>query len=337
MDVAAELAEQASRAATGRLDVATAPARARILLREGRVAMVGGVQARPALGMRLVSGGCLSLTNLGTALNTHRQHPEMRLGDVLVRMGLVARAEVERVAWEQMCDDTAAILTWTDPTSTFTPLAPDTVPPAGPSVEELLNATGERARKWQAIVREIGGPDTVPTLSDEVMSAKDAALQPTDWAVLCRVDGRRSLRSIAEQAGFTLMEAASILKGLLAAGLATVPAARMPDTSTRPPSWPAPASMSIDLEPPRRKPAHPNRVPDATDGENAMNTPRVEVGSRNQGASAAHRSDVAPPAPPPPPPSTVWPVEQFDDPADLLRELSQLSGTDQTVRRRGAR
>lgn len=348
MDVAVELAGQASCAATGRLDIATAQARAQILLREGRIAMVSGVQARPALGMRLVSGGCLSLTNLGTALNAHRQHPEMRLGDVLVRMGLVARVEVEQVAWEQMCDDVAAILTWADPTSTFSPLAPDAVPPAGPSVEELLRAAGDRARRWQAIVREIGGPDTVPNLSEDLMSAKDAALQPTDWAVLCRVDGRRSLRSIAEQAGLTLMEAASILKGLLAAGLATVPDAHLPDISARPASWPAPASM--DHERPRAP--HLNHAPQDARAEfgrlAAPVTPAgadaigpTPVDTRSDATTAVPRPVPAPPPPPPPPPPPTadasWPVEQFDDPADLLRELSQLSGNDQTARRRGGR
>jgi hypothetical protein len=318
MDVAAQLAAAASRTVTGRLEIATSAAAATILLRDGRISAVTGVQARPALGMRLVSGGWLSLTSLGNALAAQSQHPQMRLGDVLVRMGLVSRGDVEQVAFEQMCDDVALILTWSEPVIALTEMMPDAVPPGGPQVDELLSAARERVHTWREMVRQIGGPDTVPQLSDDVMSAKDAALQPTDWAVLCRVDGHRSLRSIAEQAGLTLMEAASILKGLLAAGLTAIPAAHLPPAQSRPPSWPAPASASIDLQPPQ-----PTARPDA-----AVRRPAdVPV----TGASkTTHR------APPPPPPvKTVWPVEQYDDPADLLRELSQLSGTDQNARRRG--
>lgn len=306
MDVAAELLAQAERGATGALDIASSDNRAQIVLRDGRVATVSGAgQTRPALGMRLVSGGCLSLTNLGAALNTARQHPHMRLGDVLVRVGLVERHEVEAVAWEQMCDDVAAILAWPDPTATFTAITPDAAPPAGPSVPELLSAAGERRERWRQIVREIGGADTVPHLADDALGGTDAALRPTDWAVACRVDGRRTLRAIAEQSGFTLMEAASILRGLMAAGFATVPGMHLPTTSARPPVWPSPATTEIPHQssPPVQTPSPP------------------------------------PPRPAPPPPPTApaqWPVEAFDDPADLLRELSQLSDPEHTPRRRGS-
>ncbi len=210
-----------------------ADSQAHIHLHGGRVALLTGAQTPPALGMRLVSGGLLSLTNLGSALATQDKHPNMRLGDVLVRMGLVDRADVEAVAWEQMCDDMADILTWPEPTVTFTDAESGVVPPPGPSVEELLAAAAQRASQWQHVVREIGGPDTVPALSDDVMLAKDVALRPTDWAVLCRVDGRRSLRTIAKESGFTLLEAASILRGLLAAGLTSVPVKRVAPASSR--------------------------------------------------------------------------------------------------------
>ena len=59
MDVAAELLAQAERGATGALDIAASDNRAQIVLRDGRVASVSAAgQTRPALGMRLVSGGC---------------------------------------------------------------------------------------------------------------------------------------------------------------------------------------------------------------------------------------------------------------------------------------
>jgi hypothetical protein len=149
------------------------------------------------------------------------------------------------------------------------------------------------------MVREMGGADTVPHLADDAIGGKDAALRPTDWAVLCRVDGRRSLRAIAEQSGFTLMEAASILRGLMAAGFATAPGMHLPPMNTRPAVWPRPATAAAPHEP----------------------SPSVQV----------------PPAPPPPPTAPAqWPVEEFDDPADLLRELSQLNGSEHTPRRRGS-
>ena len=136
-------------------------------------------------------------------------------------------------------------------------------------------------------MRQIGNPDTVPNLCDDLLGTRDVALRPTDWAVLCRVDGQRSLRSIADQAGFTTLEAAQVLAGLIAAGLVTVPETHLPPPAARPAPWPAPASA----------PAPP------------------------------------PPAPAPPPPAPAV-EEDYADPADLLRELSQL-GADPATRRRG--
>ena len=144
--------------------------------------MSGARPTRPALGMRLVSGGCPSLTNLGAALNTARQHPQMRLGDVLVRMGLVQRHEVEAVAWEQMCDDVAAILAWPDPTQASPALNPDTVPPPGPKAFRNCSGGWER-RQRLAADRARSGADTVAHLADDAMGARMSALRPTDWAV----------------------------------------------------------------------------------------------------------------------------------------------------------
>ncbi|MEZ5185164.1 MAG: hypothetical protein R2720_05415 [Candidatus Nanopelagicales bacterium] len=307
MDVSAVLLAHATAGDTGRLDVAAPEATATILLYDGRLCSVDQSAAHPSLGMRLVSGGCLSLTKLGPAIKAQKQHPGMRLGDVLVRTGLVQRHDVEAVAWEQLCDDMATILRWREATATFTRLPHDQVPAPGPTVQEVLAVAGSRAHKWQRVVREIGGPDTVPDLSDEVMGTEDVALRPTDWAILCRIDGVRSLQSIAEQAGFTPLEAASILQGLIAAGLVTVPEVRIPITNPDP--WQAPVG--------EQSARHPAPVPPPVTHAVSLPTP----------PAAADRPPSAPPAAadkPPSAPPAAPSFDQFDDPADLLRELSQL-------------
>ncbi len=228
MNIAVELRERAGRGMSGRLDVVTARLTAQVWLREGRICTVSLSSATPALGMRLVSGGKLSLNSLGAGLATQRQNPQMRLGDVLVRMGLVTRQDVEAVAWEQMCDGMATLLDCSDSVCTFTSVPAASCPPAGPTVTEVITAAQSRASRWREIVRQVGGSDTVPALTDAVTHTHDMALRPEEWALLCRVDGRRSLHSMAQQAGFTTLEAASILQSLMAAGLVSVPVAPQP-------------------------------------------------------------------------------------------------------------
>jgi hypothetical protein len=235
MDIAAELRDLAARTATGYADVVSGQVTAQIWVSEGRMASVTLSCATPALGMRLVSGGKLSLSHLGEALAAQQQNPQMRLGDVLVRMGLVSRQDVEEVAWEQMCDDVATLLGLPEPAFSFTPVAVTAVPAAGPLIGEVLAAAGHRISRWHEVVRNVGGPDTVPALTDAMLGTRDTTLRPEEWAVLCRIDGRRSLMSIAQQAGFTTLEAASILQGLLAAGLVTVPPVMAPAPPPAPP------------------------------------------------------------------------------------------------------
>lgn len=275
MDIAGLLRDLATRGRSGHVDVVTPRLSGQVWVREGRICTVSLSSATPALGMRLVSGGLLSLNSLGAALATQQQNPHMRLGDVLVRMGLVTRQDVEAVAWEQMCDGMATLLGATEAASTFTQLQPAACPPPGPTIEEVLTAARDRAARWQEIVRQVGGTDTVPELADAMLHAPDLTLRPEEWAVLCRVDGRRTLASIAHQAGFTTLEAAGILRGLLAANLVQIPMTSLPAPA---PTAPAPT----------------------------------------------------------PAPVAAWgsSTDTFDDPSELLRELSELGGADFGGRRR---
>lgn len=272
MELAAELTSLATRAMSGRMDVVSDRVTGQIWLRDGRVCTVSLAQSTPALGMRLVSGGKLSLNSLGSALATQRQNPHMRLGDVLVRMGLVSRADVEAVAWEQMCDDMTTLLEPAEAVHTFTAVPGVQCPPPGPTVDELLAAVRTRAAARREVIRQVGGADVVPELSHTVLHAHDVALRPEEWAVLCRVDGRRTLTSIASQAGFTILEAASMLQSLIAAELVVVP---MVAPLVTPPAPAAPAAPANDW------------------------------GSAGQ---------------------------TFDDPSELLRELSELGGATSTGR-----
>lgn len=277
MDMATQLRDAASRGMSGHLDAVSVRLSGQIWLREGRVCTVSLSSATPALGMRLVSGGKLSLNSLGTALATQKQNPAMRLGDVLVRLGLVTRNDVEAIAWEQMSDGMATLLELPDVACTFTPVPAASCPPAGPTVEEVITAAQSRAARWQEVVRMVGGSDTVAELTDDVMGGHDMTLRPEEWALLCRVDGRRTLANIADQAGFTILEGASILQGLLAAGLVTVPQV---------PLMPAPTPVSAQM-----------------------------------------------PTPAPTPTGWTSKTDLFDDPSDLLRELSELGGAEFAGRR----
>jgi len=304
MEIAAQMRDAAARGLTGRLDITGSEGAAGIVFFRGRVCAVDKSAAGPALGMRLVSGGSLSLTRLGAALARQRQHPQMQLADVLVRMGLVDQQEVDAVTWEQMCDEVAEILGWSDATVRFTAGSDEGAAPAGRAVEDVLTTAAQRAQHWQQTVGRLGGPDTVPRPSDDALATRDAPLHPLDWAVLCLMDGERSLAAISAQSGLSTLEAAAVLESLVEAGLADLPQA------------PNPARARIpQVQPP---------VP----------LPRL---------AEAPKQPAGKPAPRPAGPVTAQdpagprPADTFDDPAELLRELSQLSHGSLGARTRGGR
>ena len=53
----------------------------------------------------------------------------------------------------------------------------------------------------------IGGADGVPVLSTAAPAAPDVVLGPYDWALLCKVDGDRTIADLADDCGFTVFEA----------------------------------------------------------------------------------------------------------------------------------
>ena len=76
-----------------------------------------------------------------------------------------------------------------------------------------------RAPTWERLTREIGGPDAVPVLATAGAADSDVVLGPGEWAMLCKVDGERSVADLAADCGFTVFEAGHIIAALAKAGL----------------------------------------------------------------------------------------------------------------------
>ncbi len=216
------LLELASQQATGALIIRdTEDDEATVWFRDGFVYAVSVPGRRPLLGVRLMSSGAITPEALAEALEVQRTELQgWRLGELLVHLGFVDRSVVESFVLEQQRDMMADLLTWTMLSHVFrngrrtrTDLAPAV------EVVDLLAEARDRRSRWSAIVEGIGGPEAVPLLAASSSGATDVVLGPHDWALLCKVDGQRTLSDLADDCGFTLFEAGQVLAGLLAAGL----------------------------------------------------------------------------------------------------------------------
>ncbi|CAB4932177.1 unannotated protein [freshwater metagenome] len=219
------LLEMASQQATGCLTL-TEPEgdESTVWFRDGEVYSVSVPGRRPLLGVRLVSSGALSPEALAEALEVQRTDLQgWRLGELLVHLGFVDRTTVETFVGEQVCDQVADLLHWRVAEHIFAN-GKRTRQDISPAIEvtDLLHLAQERDGHWAEITPFIGGPDCVPVLSSSPNTSSNVVLGPYDWALLCKVDGIRSIADLADDCGFTVFEAGMVVVGLLEAGLVDI-------------------------------------------------------------------------------------------------------------------
>lgn len=200
---------------------------------------------RPRIGMRLVAAGVVSPDQLAAALDTQRREAERdgstgngpRVGDVLVSSGAVSRAVVEQVARAQLADNMASLLTWEVSETRFESVASGGSPSPSElpvNVEQLLVEADARRPILLELLRRQGGPTAVPDLVGVPTFDPHPTLGPHDWALLCKIDGRRKTIELAQSCGFTMLEVAQTLDGLISAGLVSIE--QQPPKETRPTS-----------------------------------------------------------------------------------------------------
>ncbi len=196
-----------------------------VWVRQGELYAMQVPGYRPALGVRLLSGGLVCPEQLSEAAAEQRErlHPP-RIGEVLVARGYVSAEVVAAFVHEQVLDQLADLLDLEVLRARFHPgrrIRQDVIAPT--PVEELLVAAHEwRARRRDAL-RRVGGPRVVPHLRPPGQGSTQTPLGPDDWALLCRVDGRRDITELARVCGFTLQQAARIVADLALTAVLLLP------------------------------------------------------------------------------------------------------------------
>ncbi len=202
-----------------------------VYLKDGLVYSVFVPGRRPMLGSRLMSSGELAPEALAEALEIQRTELQgWRLGELLVHLGYVDRGVVESFVTEQLLDMATDLLGAAVSSHRFRAkklTRQDVAPPI--AVPELLAAAGERRAEWGQITTAVGGALGVPRLATTAPAANDVVLGPGDWAMLCKVDGARTLAELAEDCGLTLHEAGRLVASLTSAGLVEVDVPELDD------------------------------------------------------------------------------------------------------------
>ena len=202
-----------------------------VWVREGRIYAMQVPGYRPALGIRLLSGGLVSPEQLSAAAAEQRDHvPSHLIGQVLVAMGFVVQEVIEAFVRDQVRDQVADLLDLEVLGGQFHAgrhVRQDIIEPT--DVDTLLAIARENRDRRADVLARVGGPAVVPALGPPTTGPIQTPLGPYDWALLCRVDGRRDLTELARICGFTVVEAAQVVADLVTTGLLALPRAPQPD------------------------------------------------------------------------------------------------------------
>jgi hypothetical protein len=249
-----------------------------VWVRGGRIYAMQVPGYRPALGIRLLSGGLVSPEQLSAAAAEQRERfPGHLIGQVLVGMGYVDAQVIDAFVRDQVRDQVADLLDLEVVSAEFHEgrhVRQDIIEPT--DIDQLLAVARANRDRRAEVLERVGGAHVTPVLGPPGTGPAQTPLGPYDWALLCRVDGRRDLTELARVCGFTVVEAAQVVADLAMTGLLAIPepppadestlapvVALHPPTEPEDPQWrfdgtdagePVPIGATAALEAPERSP-----------------------------------------------------------------------------------
>jgi tetratricopeptide (TPR) repeat protein len=236
----------------GTLHLVRGQERQRLRFRRGHIVNAHTSVLEERLGEMLVRRGLLSEADLARATEIVVRDGR-RLGEVLAEMGLIDASGLEDAVALHVHEMLARVFAWHDGTYAF-----EEQPEGGPGEELTLKlSTGELILEAVQAVRDpdvvryaLGDMDRVlvPS-SDPLLRFQKLTLSPADGFVLSRVDGVTSAREIVQMIPLPAEQTQRSLLGLLSTGVVEYAGVRRPRDASAP-VHPAP-------EPPPATPAAP--------------------------------------------------------------------------------
>jgi tetratricopeptide (TPR) repeat protein len=205
---------------TGCLSVSDRQQFGTIHFERGRISHAAIVNRRDRLGDILVKHGLVAAEALEAAIAEQVAHPQRRIGDLLVAAGHLRREQLHEYLKHQIEEAVYLLFTWSQGTFTF---EPDVVPDqqditVSISPESLLLEGARRVDEWSLIEKKIPSFDIVFSLDREHLAESDVEVTPEQETVIPLIDGRRDVSRIVDDSGLDEFEVGKALFGLATAG-----------------------------------------------------------------------------------------------------------------------
>ena len=200
---------------------------ATVALREGAIGNVTIPGTEDAVGARLVANRRLTPAELAEAREA--QETELAtwtLAELLIHLGLADEQEVEALVLEQALASLTELCEWSSGSWRFR--RRERTGPSLPTPLEVADAlarVAERQAQWLDLQATVHGADAIVSLAahpENPQSDPNLEMDADSFALLCAVDGSRTLSELAGSAGFTLLDAARKVAALVESGLVQV-------------------------------------------------------------------------------------------------------------------
>jgi hypothetical protein len=190
-------------------------------------------------------------------------------GRIYLNDGKIVHAELEDVAGEEAV---YALAIWSQGDFRFEPGIATDQRTITKSNTNLLMEAARRLDEWRVLSKKVPSVDMVPEFVVQDSREGQINLNTSEWLILSKIDGQRSVKTIAQSAGLSVFDVAKILYGLVATSL--IKLKNPPETSRGPTAKPSPAlSAAAAAAPPT--PVSPRAASQARESELLLRLNRV--------------------------------------------------------------
>jgi tetratricopeptide (TPR) repeat protein len=182
-------------------------------------------RSRRRIGQVLIRAGKLTERELQAGLEIQRADPSRRLAEILLDMGAISAADLDRQLRFQMEETIYEVMGWDEGYFTFEERNEVALQRllARIRVESLLMEGARRVDEWSRFAAKVPGDEAVPVLAPPDEEERDPLeLRAEEWELLAAIDGRRDIRQLADDLARSAFDVARTVYSLVNAGLVTV-------------------------------------------------------------------------------------------------------------------
>jgi tetratricopeptide (TPR) repeat protein len=206
---------------TGCLSVADGSRFGQIFFEKGRITYARIVNRRDRLGDLLVRDGVLRQEQLDQVLAEQSKEPDRRVGELLVEHDYISRNDLASYVRLQIEEAIYHLFTWSRGNFYF---EVDERPEADILVsinpESLMLEAARRVDEWSLIQKKIPSMDLLFEIERNRLRGAPVTLTPEQELVVGLFDGSRTVQEVVEETGLTEFSVGKALYGLVQAGFA---------------------------------------------------------------------------------------------------------------------